>query len=479
MRTEKKGNGNYSSAWRLGLDERRILLILGDLVMAAIAVGIALYYWSAGIPGNVELSFFEFLQVRPPAWFYLLPLFWILLLVETYDPHKAINWQETWSGLVLATIVGMGIYSLFYFTSEPGSLPRRGVAGFAVSAWLLTTAWRLLYIRIFTADQFSRRALLVGAGTTGEELLKVITEIKPSPYVIEGLIDDDPAKQGRDILGYQVLGGSELIPELIPDKGISDLLVSISGRMNEDTFRYLLNAQEQGLEITRMPVAYEQILGRVPVHFLEADWLLRSFVDETRIKRLYEISKRFIDIVGGLVGVMIFALMTPLLALIILLDSGRPIFFSQTRAGKRGVPYRVIKFRTMRTDAEKAGRAILAKEDDERSTRFGRIMRRTRLDEWPQFINVLRGEMSLVGPRPERPELMEHFEERIPFYRARLLAKPGITGWAQVNFGYAGSLEEMALKLEYDLYYVKQQSVVLDIVIILRTIATVLRLRGR
>ena len=122
---------------------------------------------------------------------------------------------------------------------------------------------------------------------------------------------------------------------------------------------------------------------------------------------------------------------------------------------------------------------MLAKEDDERSTPFGRFMRRTRLDEWPQFVNVLRGDMSLVGPRPERPELMEHFEERIPFYRARLLTKPGITGWAQVNFGYAASLEEMGIKLEYDLYYVKHQSLMLDIVIILRTIATIFRSRGR
>jgi len=472
-------NGNYSSTWRLGLDERRILLIVGDLIMAISALLIALYFWSSGIPGNINLDFFEFLQVRPPIWFFLLPIVWILLLVETYDSHKAISWQETWSGLAMAALIGMGLYSLLYFTSDPGSLPRRGVAGFAISAWLLTMLWRMLYIRIFTAPQFVRRALLIGAGTTGQALLNVIADIKPSPYVIEGLIDDDPKLKGRTIHGVKVLGGSELLPKLIPDKGISDLLVSISGRMNEETFGQLLNAQEIGLEITRMPVAYEQVRGRVPVHFLEADWLLRSFVDDTRINRFYELSKRLIDILGGLLGVFIFALMTPFLALIILLESGRPIFFSQTRSGKRGVPYSVIKFRTMRTDAEKAGKPILAKEDDERSTRFGRIMRKTRLDEWPQFINVLRGEMSLVGPRPERPELMQHFEERIPFYRARLLAKPGITGWAQVNFGYAGSLEEMAIKLEYDLYYVKQQSVVLDIVIILRTIATVLRLRGR
>ncbi len=463
----------------MGIGERRFLIVAGDLVMAIIALFVALYYWSSGLPGNVTPDFFEFLQVRTPFWFYLLPIFWILLLVETYNPHRAISWEETRSKLAMAAIIGMALYALLYFTSAPGSLPRRGVAGFAVSVWLLTMAWRFLYVRIFTAPQFVRRAVLVGAGTTGEVLLKVITDISPSPFIIAGIIDDDPEKIGASILGFPVLGGAEMLPELINNEGISDVLVAISGKMNEDTFRVLLDAQEQGVEITRMPVAYEQILDRVPVHYLEADWMLRSFVDATRINRLNELLKRWLDVLGGLVGVMILALMTPILALVILLESGRPIFFSQTRSGKGGSQYRVFKFRTMRPDAEKAGRPVLAKEDDERSTRVGRFMRKTRLDEWPQFINVLRGEMSLVGPRPERPELMEHFEKRIPFYRARLLTKPGITGWAQVNFGYAASIEEMSVKLEYDLYYIKQQTVVLDIVIILRTIATVFSFRGR
>ena len=476
--TNKK-NKEYANNWRLGIGERRLLLIAGDVLMAGMALFFALYFWSAGLPGNASPDFYEFLQVRTPFWFYLLPIFWILLLVETYDPHRAISWPETRSGLAMAAIIGMGLYSLLYFTSDPGSLPRRGVAVFAVSVWLLTMAWRLLYIRIFTAPQFVRRAVLVGAGTTGIALLQVINAITPSPYLMVAVIDDDPNKQGKKVAGYTVKGGSEMLADLMEKQGISDVLVAISGRMKDETFRALLDAQEKGMEITRMPVAYEQILDRVPVHFLEADWMLRSFVDETRINRFYELFKRLIDILGGLMGVAILTIMTPFLALIMLIESGWPILFSQTRAGKSGHPYTVYKFRTMRLDAEKEGKAVLAKEDDERSTKFGRFMRKTRLDEWPQFFNVLRGEMSLVGPRPERPELMQHFEERIPFYRARLLAKPGITGWAQVNFGYAASIEEMSVKLEYDLYYVKQQSIVLDIVIILRTIATVFRLRGR
>jgi lipopolysaccharide/colanic/teichoic acid biosynthesis glycosyltransferase len=162
-----------------------------------------------------------------------------------------------------------------------------------------------------------------------------------------------------------------------------------------------------------------------------------------------------------------------------LLEGGFPIFYSQVRLGVRSQPFNIIKFRTMRQDAEMDGMPVLATEDDERATKFGKFLRKTHIDEIPQFINVLKGEMSLVGPRSERPALVEHYMRRIPFYRARLLVKPGITGWAQVNFGYAGSVEETRIKLEYDLYYIKQRNLMLDILTILKTPATMLGMQGQ
>ncbi len=466
-------------AWRLGVSERRVLLILGDLAMAGIALAVALYFWATGIEVENVRQAIQFLQLRPPSWFYFLPLFWLVLLIETYNPHRASNWRQTLTGLVTAALIGMGIYFIFYFASAPGSLPRRGVASFALTAWFLTALWRLLYIRVFTSPQFTRRAILVGAGISGQALLKVINNIRPVPYQIFGVLDDDPQKMGGKIEGQKVLGNGGLLLPLVEQHGISDILVAISGRMRDDTFRALLDAQEQGVEIVRMPVAYEELLDRVPVNYLEADWLLRSFVDEARVNRFYLMAKRLFDIIGGLVGVLILIILTPFIALAILVDSGRPIIFSQTRAGKGGKTYRIIKFRTMRLDAEETGKPQLALEDDQRSTLVGRFLRKTHMDEWPQFINVLRGDMSLVGPRPERPELMRHFEELIPFYRARLLEKPGITGWAQVNFGYAATLEDMSIKLEYDLYYIKRRGPILDFIILLRTIGTIFGFRGR
>jgi len=468
-----------TKAWRLGIGERRVLLIIGDFVMACAALAFALYYWAAAIDVGSVRAAVDFLQLRPPTWFYFLPLFWLILLVETYNPHRTSNWRETLTGLLTAALLGMGVYVLFYFTADPGSLPRLGVASFALSAWLLTALWRFSYIRIFTSPQFTRRAVLVGAGTSGQALLEVINGIHPAPYNIVAVLDDDPKKRNMKLARHTVIGGGQLLLPLIEEHGVTDILVAISGRMQDHTFSSMLEAQEQGVEIVRMPVAYEELLNRVPVNYLEADWLVRSFVDDMRVNRFYQMGKRLVDLAGGLVGVAILIVLTPVIALVTLIDSGLPITYWQTRAGKGGKPYRIIKFRTMQIDAEQEGKPQLAQEDDKRSTRVGRFLRRTRLDEWPQFLNVLRGDMSLVGPRPERPELMEHFEERIPFYRARLLEKPGITGWAQVNYGYYATLKEMSIKLEYDLYYIKHRGPLLDFVILLRTIGTIFGFRGR
>jgi len=198
-----------------------------------------------------------------------------------------------------------------------------------------------------------------------------------------------------------------------------------------------------------------------------------------RVSGMYELAKRLMDVLGAVFGCLIFAFVFPFVSLAILLESGFPIFYSQTRLGKGGKVFRILKFRTMKQDAEEDGVVKMAEENDPRVTRVGNFLRRTRLDETPQFLSVLRGEISMVGPRAERPELVADFQKRIPFYRARLLVKPGLTGWAQINYGYVANVRETIVKLEYDLYYIKHRTISLDFIIILRTIGTVLRRTGR
>jgi exopolysaccharide biosynthesis polyprenyl glycosylphosphotransferase len=465
-----------SSKWRLRPRERRTLLLLGDLVMAEIGLFVGLFVWS--VADKFQVFGLTFIS-RTPSWFFFLPFIWPLLMMRLYEEHRARDRGQTLRNIAFSALIGLGLYMVFYFTSEPNTLPRIGVAAFIISVFILTLIWRFFYIKVFTAPQFMRRVLLVGAGETGKIMLNIYNRIKPRPYILVGIIDDDPQKIGKTIEGYEVFGGCDALLNTITDHQITDLIVAISGQMQGGMFQALLDAQEVGAEIIRMPVAYEELLHRVPILYLEAEWILRSFVDKARSETFAEMAKRSIDILGGLVGMVILIVFFPFVAIAILIESGRPVIYKQVRMGRGGILYDIYKFRTMRQDAEATGQPQWAEENDRRATKVGLLLRKTHIDEIPQFYNVLRGEMSLVGPRAERPELVEWFQKHVPFYRARLLVRPGITGWAQVNQQYASTIDETIEKLEYDLYYIMHRNVFMDLRIIAQTPFLVFSLRGR
>jgi exopolysaccharide biosynthesis polyprenyl glycosylphosphotransferase len=481
-------------AIRLRPSEQRAILLVGDLVASAGATALAMYIWyqfslQREIARLVDNGFSlqratnianRGINIDTPFWFYLLPLVWLLLMVDSYDPHSAANWKKTLRGIAVAPLVGLLGYSvLFILNQDPNSLPRIGVGAFLFIASLLTLIWRAVYIRIYTSSGLMRRVLIIGAGKAGHTLADTYNALHPPPFILLGFIDDDVKKVGRSYHGFGVLSTSSKLLEVIEEYRVSDIVVAITGAIKGETFQIILDAQEQGTEVTRMPILYEEMTQRVPVHHLESDWVIRSFVDQVRVSGTYELFKRLMDIAGGLVGSLIFLIMLPFVAVAIFLESGRPIFYGQERSGKGGRVFKIFKFRSMRQNAEADGQAKLAEEDDPRITRVGNFIRKTRIDEMPQFVSVLTGEMSLVGPRAERPELVAQFEKQIPFYRARLLVKPGLTGWAQINYGYVASVTETAIKLEYDLYYIKHRTLSMDFNIVLRTIGTVLRRTGR
>jgi len=462
--------------WRLRPSERQIILLIGDTFMGFLALFIALVVWSREDWLRLSLSF---LVERTPTWFFLTPFLWLLLSIELYDVRRASRRSETLKGVALAAGLSLGLYLLVYFSSDPNSLPRLGVAVFILAVSILTIIWRFIYIRIFTAPVFMRRVLIIGAGRAGENLVQVIDSIWPLPFYLVGLIDDDPAKRDMEFGKHKVLGSSQDLLEIIERERISDLVFAISGEMNPEMFQAVLTAEECGVEVTTMPLVYEELLGRVPILMLQSDWILRSFVDQAHANSFYELAKRLIDILGSLFGLAALVILYPFIALLIVLDDGFPIIYKQERLGKNGKPYDIIKFRTMIKEAEKEGKALVATKNDSRITRVGNFLRKSHVDEFPQFLNVLRGEMSLVGPRAERVELVNKLQTKVPFYRARLFVKPGLTGWAQVNYGYAETVEDTTIKLEYDLYYIKHRNLMLDLLTIFRTAGTVFGLRGQ
>jgi exopolysaccharide biosynthesis polyprenyl glycosylphosphotransferase len=442
--------------------------------MAALSLLVALYMW--GQKDWLGPSFLELIGERIPPWFFLLPVLWMVLNVEMYDIRRAGHRAETVKGVAIAAGVSLIIYLLVFFLSDPKTLPRRSVATFIVAAAIFMVSWRFIYIKVFTTPEFLRRVVVVGAGRAGSTLVQVLKEIWPPPFFLVGLIDDDPLKRNTCVEGFPILGTSQDMLEIFNQQKVTDLIFAITGEMQDDMFQALLQAEEEGIDVTTMPMIYEDLLGRVPISLLRSDWILRSFVDQARANGVYELSKRLVDIITGLIGVLALGFITPFLSLMILIESGWPVFYYQSRLGKHGKEYKIIKFRTMREAFDETGKPL---PDKDRITKIGWFLRKTHMDEVPQVINILRGEMSLVGPRAEISQLVTDLQDRVPFYRARLLVKPGLTGWAQVNFGYAATVEETAVKLEYDLYYIKHRNLLLDFVIMLRTVGTVVGFRGQ
>ncbi|HSM24562.1 MAG TPA: sugar transferase [Anaerolineaceae bacterium] len=467
-----------SGFWKLRPGERRLILLLGDFLVAFLALFFALYFWSVEPDEWLKFSL-QFLIERPPLWFYLLPFLWILFQSGLYDVRKVHKFSETITGIGISILLSGTIYLLVFFLSQPNTLPRLGVGLFFIAAAIFTILWRIIYLKIFTAPRFQRRVLIVGAGNSGKVLVDFINQTNPPPFHLVGLVDDDKEKIGNKIGNFPIFGPIIELDKLVIDNEISDIVFSISGELDPVAINSLLQAEETGVEITSMPVMYEELTGRVPIYLLKPDWLLRSFIDDAHVNRFYEIGKRFLDIIGGLIGVIFFLFLYPFIGLAIVIDNRGPIIYSQIRLGKNGKYYEILKFRTMFVDAEKNGNFQPAEENDQRITVVGRILRKSHLDELPQFINVLKGEMSLVGPRSERPMIVETYQKHIPFYRGRLLVKPGITGWAQVNYGYASTIEENSVKLEYDLYYIKHRDLLMDLSTMLLTISSVIGLRGR
>ncbi len=341
---------------------------------------------------------------------------------------------------------------------------------------------RGLYVLALGQPLFCRRALIIGAGWAGQTIAESLVDQGNGVYQVVGFIDDDPAKEGRSYRfsdsTLTVLGGRQSVAGLVREHWVTTLIPAITDGLDGELVQILTDCLEQGVEIVPMPLLYEQLTGRVPVKHVGDNWHVAMPIHHPGTGNLWPLTKRVMDISLASVGLLFLGIATPFIALAIYMDSRGPIFYSQERVGKGGRRFRAYKFRSMVRNAEN-GQARWADRNDARVTRVGRLLRITHIDEFPQFLNVLKGDMSAVGPRPERPEFVEQLAKEIPFYRVRHAVKPGMAGWGLVKQGYGASVEDALVKLQYDLYYIKHQSLWLDIVILLKTFAAALTLRGR
>jgi len=349
--------------------------------------------------------------------------------------------------------------------------------------------WRVTYAKVFVQPTFRCSLLVVGAAWASRTLAQAVAKGNGSPgnpyhgtgYQTLGFVDDDPRKVGQEIEGLPVLGGRGDLLRLVRELHPCELVVAITdlGGVHPDLFRAILACcSELGVLVTTMPDLYERMTGRLPVAHVGRNLHAVLPLDRPALYRLYQGVRRLIEILIALLGCLLTLLVAPFLWLADRIASPGALFYTQQRVGQRGRVFRIAKFRSMVVDAERRSGAVWAREHDDRVTPVGRFLRRTRLDEIPQFWNVLRGDMRIIGPRPERPEFVQQLSAQVPYYRLRHMVKPGLTGWAQVMYRYGASVEDATVKLEHDLYYIKHQSLYLDALILIRTIRTVLRMQG-
>lgn len=336
--------------------------------------------------------------------------------------------------------------------------------------------WRVILAELMNQPCFRPLAVVVGANTAGEVIAKELQSKKRPNATIVGYIGEG-SEEKLKLAGLPILGARSMLRYLVHSGMIDMIIIALDYKADPELFKEVTEAAHLGISVVPMPIAYENMSGKIPVGHIGDQWYL-ALPMEVVISPLYLCFRKGMDVFFGLVGTAVLLLILPILAPLIYLDSSGPIFYSQERLGVRGKPFRIYKFRSMHANAEHNGRAVWATENDARVTRVGRFMRMFHLDEFPQVLNILRGDMSLIGPRPEREEFAVKLEKNIPFFRCRLAAKPGLTGWAQVKYHYASSDDDTLIKLQYDLYYIKHQSFMLDIFILLMTFAEVFLHRG-
>jgi len=397
---------------------------------------------------------------------------------DLYNIRMLADRRELFVRFVQALAVGSFLLAAIYYVLPTLIIGRGVIVIAALFLVVLIPGWRLVFEWLSRNMRPRERLLLVGTSVATVDLARELFERRHELGVeIVGFVDPDPAQVGAPLINPGVIGTIEDIPSIVRARGVDRVVVSLADSRGKLPVDKLLEMKLDGVTFDHLASIYEQYTGKIAVENLRPSWLI--FSAGFKKSRLLSMVKRMIDIIVAGLG---FALTLPLLALVALairVTSKGPVLYHQRRVGLQGRIFVLHKFRSMREDAEtETGPVWAAKEGDNRVTPLGSLLRRTRLDELPQLWNVLRGDMSFVGPRPERPEFVSELTKEIPFYRQRHVLRPGLTGWAQVRYTYGASVEDALQKLQYDLFYIKHMSISLDLFIIFSTIKTVILRKG-
>jgi len=382
--------------------------------------------------------------------------------------------------LVLRLLQALGLAWIalaLLFYAVPQVMIGRGVSLISLPvALLLMVGWRIGIHWVLGHPEIGERILIVGSGPFAIEVARETLNRPDAGFRVVGFVDNDPALVGKSLINPKVIGLTSELASVVKRESIDRIVVAIADRRGAFPTQELLQLSLAGeVSIEESASFYERVTGRVLLDLIRPSWLI--FSSRGRRARTNEVIRVVIHRAFALVGAILSLPLAVLTAVMIKIDSRGPVLYKQERVGRNGRPFTLMKFRSMRVDAEKNG-PVWASNGDNRMTRVGRVIRKIRVDEIPQFWNILRGDMNFVGPRPERPHFVSQLAEEIAYYEQRHLIAPGLTGWAQIKYPYGASIEDARKKLEYDLYYIKNQSLILDATIMFATIKTILFGKG-
>lgn len=450
------------------LSERKLLLRLFDVAIIIInSIGLNYFFKNTYI--YFSNQFVLWLTT------YVLYFLFFGTVFELYVLKKAESRFKVFQNLILSIGVTTLVYVFTPFIT-PELPPNRLVILTVFSSNLvLLTLWRFAYITFINSPRFYKRVFFVGESYDIDQIQKELNRFDPN-YDIRGYVDTDPKKKSSKQVKRYPIGE---LDSSLKSLYIDEIVVANSYKgVNEELYKILSPLLKEGIPIRAYSKVYEDITKRILVKDASTDFYCYFPFNRSNQNKLYLSINRLLDILLSVIGLVFLGALIPVIVIVNLFLNKGPLFYTQYRVGKGSKNFKIKKLRTMVSNAEKNG-AQWATANDKRITRFGRFLRVTRLDELPQFVNILIGEMSVIGPRPERPEFIKNLKESIPFYETRHIIKPGLTGWAQVNAKYASSSDETLQKLQYDLYYIKERSLYLDFRILVKTISTIIFFRGQ
>lgn len=453
----------------IDLSERKILLRFFDVFVIISSVWLSSNF--------LIQDYITFDTDTVYMWLILLIFYYFLFgeIFQLYDLNVSSNRFKVSRSLFLTAII-----TTLFFTFTPyfsPSLPENRIQ--IIYLFLLifvpVLIWRFIYMWVLFSPKYFKDIIVISHSTRMGNMLDLIKE-RGFHNVICYISDEENKNYGQFFCVNEVD-----VYKLVKEKNAKEVILSTRGFSSNVISKLnnsIITLFEEGINIKSFETFYEEITDRVPKEYLDHHFYNNINLSSQSEKKIYQFYHRFIDILVSSLGLLIFIPIIPIIVLSNMIGNRGPLFYTQQRVGQKGKLFTIYKLSSMVVNAESQG-AQYAQKNDKRITAFGKFLRNTRLDEAPQFFNILKGDMSLIGPRPERPEFVEDLEEKIPFYAIRHVVKPGLTGWAQVNFPYAGNLDEQEKKLRYDLFYIKEQSAYLDFKIIIKTMTTVLFFRGQ